>query len=55
MHVNDLPERVSASAASSRSVGDGSPVAEDDTVREVAVRRVAGGALLEIEEVGRLH
>jgi hypothetical protein len=47
-HVGDLPERETPRAAFERSIEDGSSVAGDETVREVAVRRVAGGALREI-------
>jgi hypothetical protein len=47
--VGDLPERGSPVSASDCVVwGNGASVAEDETVREIAVPRVAGGALREI-------
>ena len=47
--VADLPEQRIAVAASDCSIGrNGSSVARDETVREIAVRRAAGGALREI-------
>jgi hypothetical protein len=47
--VGDLPERRSPVVMSGCSFErDGASVAEDETVREIAVRRVAGGALREV-------
>jgi hypothetical protein len=47
--VGDLPERRSRVVMSGCSLErNGASVAEDETVREIAVRRVAGGALREV-------
>jgi hypothetical protein len=49
LHVGNLPEHGSPVAASDSSIRrNGSSVAKDETVREIAVRRVAGGALREV-------
>ena len=47
-HVERPSERRSPLAASGCSVEDGSSVASDETVREVAVQALVGGALREV-------